>query len=141
MKLRVVPHSPTGFAVEAGLLDENEAVQHHQRHVLFNVIGSPDMRIEMGATLELALHDTLLLATDGLMDNLFVDEIVEVIRAGPLDEAADRLVAKARQRMAGTSQGPSKPDDLTIILYRLPTKARRRRARTVAAPAVSSPEP
>src|SRR5690606_14704876 len=28
IKRRVVPHSPTGFAVEAGLLDEDEAVQH-----------------------------------------------------------------------------------------------------------------
>ena len=37
IKQRVVPHSPTGFAVEAGLLDEDEAVQHDQRHVLFNV--------------------------------------------------------------------------------------------------------
>src|SRR5690606_1302100 len=54
IKLRVVPHSPTGFAVEAGLMDEAEAVQHDQRHVLFNVIGSPDMRIEIGATVELS---------------------------------------------------------------------------------------
>lgn len=139
VKLRVVPHSPTGFAVEAGLMDENEAVQHDQRHVLFNVIGSPDMRIEVGAVLKLAPHDTLLLATDGLMDNLFVDEIVDVIRAGPLSEAADRLVARARERMTGTSAGPSKPDDLTIILYRLPAEARRRRARTAPAALATSP--
>ena len=39
IKQRVVPHSPTGFAVEAGLLDQDEAVQHDQRHVLFNVLG------------------------------------------------------------------------------------------------------
>jgi serine/threonine protein phosphatase PrpC len=127
VKLRVVPHSPTGFAVEAGLMDEQEAVRHDQRHVLFNVIGSPDMRIDIGATSTLAMHDTLLLATDGLMDNLFVNEIVDIIRAGPLATAADRLVDRARERMTnGQGDGPSKPDDLTVILYRAHNGRRKR---------------
>jgi serine/threonine protein phosphatase PrpC len=120
IKQRVVPHSPTGFAVEAGLLDEDEAVQHDQRHVLFNVIGSSDMRVEVGPELELAVHDTVLLATDGLFDNLYTDEIVDTIRKGGLVEAADRLVARARARMAGEGDArqPCKPDDLTIVLFR-----------------------
>lgn len=119
VRARVVPHSPTGFAVEAGLLDENEAVSHDQRHVLFNVIGSQDMRVEMGGSLELAVRDTVLLASDGLLDNLYFDEIVDIIRKGPLPEAADRLMEKAGERMReGRSEKPSKPDDLTIVLYR-----------------------
>jgi serine/threonine protein phosphatase PrpC len=119
VKRRVVPHSPTGFAVEAGLMDENEAVQHDQRHVLFNVIGAEDMRVEISGLVKLAARDTVLLASDGLLDNLFVDEIVDVMRSGPLSAAADRLVEKAvaRKKANGSSQ-PSKPDDLTIILYR-----------------------
>ena len=120
VKARVVPHSPTGFAVEAGLLDQDEAVQHDQRHVLFNVIGTQDMRVEIGPALDLAPHDTVLLASDGLFDNLFFDEIVELVRMGPLAPAADRLVAAARERMsaAGADGRPCKPDDLTIILFR-----------------------
>ena len=119
IKQRVVPHSPTGFAVEAGLLDEDEAIQHEQRHVLFNVIGSPDMRVEIGAASKVAPRDTLLLASDGLFDNLFLDEIVDSIRKGPLEHAADTLVERARQRMAGVvADRPCKPDDLTIVLYR-----------------------
>ncbi len=120
VKARVVPHSPTGFAVEAGLLDEDEAVQHDQRHVLFNVIGTQDMRVEIGPALNLALRDTVLLASDGLFDNLFFDEIVALIRMGPLSEAADRLVAAARQRMEGNGADghPCKPDDLTVVLFR-----------------------
>jgi len=120
IKQRVVPHSPTGFAVEAGLLDEDEAMSHDQRHVLFNVIGSPDMRVEVGPSLELAVRDTVLLASDGLFDNLFIDEIIDAIRKGPLAKAADRLVERAAARMAGDlPEGqPSKPDDLTIILFR-----------------------
>jgi serine/threonine protein phosphatase PrpC len=120
IKQRVVPHSPTGFAVEAGLLDENDAVQHDQRHVLFNVIGSPDMRVEIGPALQLCVRDTVLLATDGLFDNLFIDEIVDSIRVGPLREAADRLVERVRARMSGegAADQPCKPDDLTVVLYR-----------------------
>jgi protein phosphatase len=126
IKQRVVPHSPTGFAVEAGLLDENEAVQHDQRHILFNVIGSSDMRVEVGPSLQLAARDTVLLASDGLFDNLFIDEIVNTIRSGPLTEAADRLVDRVQARMQGSERAdqPCKPDDLTIILFR-PTKAPR----------------
>ncbi len=121
IKQRVVPHSPTGFAVEAGLLDEDEAVQHDQRHVLFNVIGSPDMRVEVGPTLQLAVHDTVLLATDGLFDNLFIDEIVDSICSGPLVAAANRLVERAQARMRGEERAdlPCKPDDLTVVLFRL----------------------
>ena len=120
IKQRVVPHSPTGFAVEAGLLDENEAVQHDQRHVLFNVIGSAEMRVEVGPPLQLAVRDTVLLATDGLFDNLYIDEIVDTIRRGSLTAAADRLVARVQARMQGEGDGdqPCKPDDLTIVLFR-----------------------
>ena len=120
IKQRVVPHSPTGFAVEAGLLDENEAVQHDQRHVLFNVVGSSEMRVEVGPALQLAVRDTVLLASDGLFDNLYIDEIVDTIRSGPLTAAADRLVARVQARMQGegAADQPCKPDDLTIVLFR-----------------------
>lgn len=120
IKQRVVPHSPTGFAVEAGLLDEDEAVQHDQRHVLFNVIGSSDMRVEIGPELQLAARDTVLLASDGLFDNLYIDEIVDTIRRGPLAAAADRLVERVQARMKGTDTAdqPCKPDDLTVVLFR-----------------------
>jgi serine/threonine protein phosphatase PrpC len=119
LKLRITPHSPTGFAVEAGLLDEDEAVQHDQRHLLFNVIGASDMRIEVGTPMKLDIRDTVLLASDGLMDNLYVDEIVETIRKGPLAVAADELVRRALERMTSSDgDSPSKPDDLTVVLYR-----------------------
>jgi serine/threonine protein phosphatase PrpC len=119
VKLRVTPHSPTGFAVEAGLLDEDEAVQHDQRHLLFNVIGTADMRIEVGPPTKLDSLDTVLLASDGLMDNLYIDEIVEVARKGRLPDAADTLAERALERMtSGGGVQPSKPDDLTVLLFR-----------------------
>jgi serine/threonine protein phosphatase PrpC len=119
IKLQITPHSPTGFAVEAGILDADEALTHAERHIISNVIGAEDMRIEVGTAIPLAVRDTVLLASDGLVDNLRLGEIVDLIRAGPLAAAADALIELAQQRMMGVDlRQPSKPDDLTIMLYR-----------------------
>ena len=119
VKLQTISHSPVGFAVEAGWLDEREALHHEDRHLVSNVIGAPDMRIEIGPTLAMAPCDTLLLASDGLFDNLHTAEIVERIRKGPLSEAAERLARDSHRRMRQARAGdPSKPDDLTFVGYR-----------------------
>ena len=119
LKLQTVPHSPVGYAVESGMLDESEAMVHEDRHLISNAIGSADMRIEVGSSLPMAPRDTLVLASDGLWDNLFVEEIVERIRKGPLPKAAAALAYLALRRMTDPQPGlPSKPDDLSFILYR-----------------------
>jgi serine/threonine protein phosphatase PrpC len=119
LKLQTIPHSPIGYAVEAGLMAEEDAIHHEARHVISNVIGSEAMRIEIGPAVEMAARDTLVLASDGLVDNLLPTEIVELVRSGPLERAVGDLVEEAQRRM--TSQlgaAPSKPDDLTVIAYR-----------------------
>lgn len=119
VKLQTIPHSPIGYAVEAGLMKEEDAIHHEERHVISNVIGSDQMRIEIGPPTEMAPRDTLLLASDGLFDNLLPDEIIEAIRSGPLDRAIGSLVEVALRRMTSQSgSAPSKPDDLTVIAYR-----------------------
>jgi PPM family protein phosphatase len=120
IKLQTIPHSPIGYAVEAGLIKEEDAIHHEERHVISNVIGSDQMRIEMGPPTEMAARDTLLLASDGLFDNLLPDEIIDTIRSGPLGSAVGTLVSAVRKRMDSQSgDAPSKPDDLTVIAFRL----------------------
>lgn len=120
LKAYTVSHSPVGYAVEAGLLDEEEAVHHEERHIVSNVVGAADMSISIGTSLLLATRDTLLLASDGLFDNLYMEEIVEIIRKGPLTRAAENLMTLCQQRMQYPQQGlPSHADDLSFILYRL----------------------
>jgi serine/threonine protein phosphatase PrpC len=119
LKLMTMSHSPVGFAMEAGLLDESEALQHVDLNLISNVIGSTDMRIEIGSELPLAPYDTLLLATDGLTDNVLQEEIIHTIRNGPLETSLRGLTELVQGRMAGNEQGkPSKPDDYTAILFR-----------------------
>ncbi len=119
LKLQTTAHSPTGFAVEAGFLDERLALHHAERHLVSNFLGMSDMRIDVGAMLELKPRDTVILASDGLTDNVHFDEIIERVRKGPLDRAAEAVVDLAHRRMACDHSGkPCKPDDLSLILYR-----------------------
>lgn len=123
IKFQTSVHSPTGFAVEAGFLDERAALLHEERHLVSNFIGTADMRIDVGATVELSPRDTILLASDGLMDNVHLDEIIECVRKGSLSDAASSVAELAQRRMQAPCAGqPSKPDDLSLILFRKPER-------------------
>lgn len=124
IRAQTMAHSPTGFAVEAGFLDQRDALHHEERHLVSNFLGTNDMRIDMGATTAMQSRDTVMVASDGLMDNVHVHEVVDIIRKGPLEKAIDTLVQLAMQRMNGNSASqPSKPDDLSVILFRKPPRA------------------
>ncbi|MCA9263171.1 MAG: serine/threonine-protein phosphatase [Planctomycetales bacterium] len=119
VKLLTRSHSPVGYAVEAGVISAEEAIYHEQLHLVSNVLGSEDTHIEVGAQRLMAARDTLLIASDGVFDNLHLDEVVALIRKGSLPQAARSLADAALQRMENPSSSqPSKPDDLTFILYR-----------------------
>jgi PPM family protein phosphatase len=121
VKSQTMAHSPTGFAVEAGFLDHKDALHHEERHLVSNFLGTSDMRIDMGAEITLRPHDTVLVASDGLTDNLHTDEITEIIRKGPLPAAINGLISLVNRRMNVESMHqPNKPDDLSIILFRKP---------------------
>lgn len=119
LKYETISHSPVGYAVEAGLLSEHEAISHESRHLVSNVVGSKDMTVELGSWVHLAPRDTILLASDGLFDNLLTVEIVERIRSGSLQRGVRELARLAIDRMCQPQPNlPSKPDDLTILAYR-----------------------
>jgi serine/threonine protein phosphatase PrpC len=119
IKHQSIPHSPVGYALESGLLDEKDAMVHEDRHIVSNIVGMEEMRIDVGPPLRMGSLDTVVLASDGLSDNLHVEEIVATVRKGPLDRAADRLARQAAERMEHPTEGaPSKPDDVTLILFR-----------------------
>ena len=119
VKMMTTDHSPVGYAVQAGVLDEHEAIYHADRHLVSNVIGCPDAHIEVGARRKLSARDTVVVGTDGLFDNVRISEIVELIRKGPLAQCAEQLAALANRRMLDAEPDePSKPDDLTFVLFR-----------------------
>jgi len=125
VRLATPPHSPVGYAVEAGVLEPEEAMHHEDRHLVSNVVGDRDMRVEVRSPIRLRPHDTILVASDGLYDNLHLEEIADRVRRGKLREVAQDLADTCTQRMTEPEDGePSKPDDLSFILLR---RERRRR--------------
>jgi serine/threonine protein phosphatase PrpC len=119
IKLRSIPHSPVGHLFEMGMISEQEAMHHEERHLVLNVIGCEEMRIEIGPAHRIAPHDTLIVASDGLWDNLYLDEVAELALLQPLVDAVSQLAAAAAARMVQTTSGmPGKPDDLTIVAFR-----------------------
>src|SRR5690606_20461658 len=98
LKLQTVAHSPVGYAREAGLLTTQQAFEHAERHLVLNLLGTPNMHIDVGPELRMKRKDTLLIASDGLFDNLNENEIIETLRKGPLYRSTLRLTEEARRR-------------------------------------------
>jgi serine/threonine protein phosphatase PrpC len=130
-KLLTTAHSPVGYAVQAGIIDEQAALKEEELHLVTNVVGNPDMHVEMSSLLTLAVRDTVVLGSDGLFDNLAPGEVADLLRAGDLHAAVKRAVGLVRVRMDTEGERhPSKPDDLTVVAYRPrpPPRQGRRRA-------------
>jgi len=120
IKFSAIAHSPTGYALEAGLINEAEAMSHEHRHLISNYVGNTDMRVEISPTIQMAPRDTLLLASDGLSDNLYDNEIVEICRKGPVKACSNKLAAECRRYMLQPEMNRGyHPDDLTFIMFRL----------------------
>ncbi|MGB0331493.1 MAG: PP2C family protein-serine/threonine phosphatase, partial [Planctomycetota bacterium] len=123
-KHRTPAHSPIGRAIRRGLMDEDSALVHPERHLVSNGLGVTPMSVHLGPRLRLDDEDTVLIATDGLTDNAREEEIVECLRGGPLLGGASRLVNLCRERMlrsiTSRSRSPrlGKADDLTALVLR-----------------------
>ncbi len=116
IKYQSISHSPTGYLKEAGMLDDTEAMLHEERHIVYNVLGSNEMRLEIGPQIPLARFDTILLASDGLHDNLSQERVLQGIRSGQLDDAVLSLAMHCREIMGnGNATHQGHPDDLTMV--------------------------
>lgn len=126
VRFETIPHSPVGYGVAAGMLEPSETHHHDERHLLSNCVGSREMRVEIGAPVLMAARDTLLLATDGVLENIERRDLIDQIRIGSLLQAATDLQARLRLTMAGVDPKlPAHPDDATALLFR--TSADRQR--------------
>lgn len=116
LKYRSTSHSPVGYQLEAGVIDEQEAINHPDLHYISNLVGDSDMKIEIGPEVELNSNDTIFLATDGIFDNFRPDTIVEVIRKGGPDTISLDLMKLIKEDIYDREE--SKKDDISFILYK-----------------------
>ena len=123
LKHRSVAHSPAGYAIEAGRLDERDLLEADDHHVVSNVLGTRPMSVEMTSLIRLRPRDTLVLGSDGLFDNLTSTKMAKLVCRGDLGRGGARLLA-ALEEVMNSPQG--KADDHSfILLRRLPKPAKR----------------
>jgi serine/threonine protein phosphatase PrpC len=116
---KTVSHSPVGYAVASGFFQEHQAIRHESLHLLSNAVGTASMKLEIGTTAGFEPGDTLLIASDGLFDNLLTREVGELVRGEDLLGSISQMVGIACSRMAEPSaENPSKPDDLTVVAFK-----------------------
>jgi serine/threonine protein phosphatase PrpC len=133
IRYQSICHSPVGFAVESGWLHADDAMHHEDRHLVSNVVGCERMRIEIGPAIRLGPRDTVVLASDGLFDNVSIAEGVEWLRKGSLAESVHQLSRISSERMMGVAGAPCKPDDVSLIAIR-PKAAAKRSAQHASLP-------
>jgi serine/threonine protein phosphatase PrpC len=121
VRFATLSHSLVGFGVTAGLLTADEAQGHEDSGVVLNVLGFPEMFVHVGPPIELKPMDTVLVASDGLSDNVPIEQIVAACRVGTAECALERLAELASHAMVESPAGHA--DDLSIALYR-PTRRR-----------------
>jgi len=119
VKYQSLSHSPIGYAQICGALNQEQAMSHPERNLISNYIGCNDMHINIGPIIELAPHDTIILSSDALSDNLYEEEICEFIRKGALLDGIKELIVQCNLNM----QEPlpdrrCHPDDFTLISFR-----------------------
>lgn len=119
LKIDTIPHSPVGYGVASGMLGEEESMVHEDRSLISNCVGSPDMHLDVGAPVPMAARDTLLVASDGVVDNVHRGYLVDMIRVGPIGAAAEALDRRVQRTMSeGDGDLEGHCDDATFVLYR-----------------------
>jgi PPM family protein phosphatase len=117
-------------AIEAGIMQPEEANGHPNAHVIRRYLGSPkppevdhrlrladdetDMQAEDNQGMMLNPGDRILLCSDGLTDLVRDDEILEIFEQNSLDEAGQMLVDLANARGGH--------DNITLISVQMPQK-------------------
>jgi serine/threonine protein phosphatase PrpC len=106
-------HSLVSRLVEMGQISSDEAAAHPQRNVLYRALGQGDPVDAEISSLPLSQATHLLLCSDGLWGSITEAELARLITASVLPaEACQKLVQAANQ--AGG------PDNISVILIRLP---------------------
>ena len=120
IKYQSLAHSPISYALACGAINMEQAMRHPERNLISNYVGCHDMHITIGPYIELAPLDTLVLSSDALSDNLYEEEICELIRKGPLIDGVNDLIKDCKKNMIEPSDDRRcHPDDFTMICFRL----------------------
>lgn len=118
LKYRVYGHNPVDYGILAGIWDDSHYDPMNTRHIVLSVLGSEDMQIITSSSLTLSVHDTLVIGSDGLFDNLPPREIAKILGGKDLVQVSNQLKDRVNVKMESTDKDYSKEDDLSFIIFR-----------------------
>ena len=116
LKRRTFGHGPAGARLAAGLVTEEEARELPDANIVHNVIGDEALRVEVGAPLKISASDSVLVASDGLLDHMTSVELAEMLSTGDGSAAVAACVETSLDRMHHSDWGHA--DDLSMCLIR-----------------------
>jgi serine/threonine protein phosphatase PrpC len=105
-------HTLTADMVRSGALRPEQVAGHRLRHVITNVVGGPELGVNVEArAFEVKAGDRLLLCSDGLTEMVTNEAIAATLEAEPMPEvAATKLLAQANDGAAS--------DNITLLIVR-----------------------
>jgi len=131
IKMQTLAHGPVAYGVHCGLIDPEEALRHESRNLVSNIVGSKEMRIELGPPVKLAQRDLVLLCSDGITDNLYADQIASQVGGKSPSQAAAAILQTLEKRREQNSKNDFKEDDATFLLFRRTKESISRASREV----------
>lgn len=109
-----IPQSPVGYAVEAGYLSQEEALDHKDRNIVNNLLGDEHLRIEVASKVLLKKGYSVLVGSDGIFDNISHEELAEIIGRGSFDEGFKKLCYFCEEK----GENWRKDDDISFVFLR-----------------------
>lgn len=101
LKQITIDHSWVEAQFRAGLLTREQTKKHPQRNLITRAVGiQPTVEVDLFQT-KLRRGDSLVLCTDGVSGELSDEEMAQIVRTRPPDDAAAELVAQANS-LGGT---------------------------------------
>ena len=105
-------HTLVADMVRSGALRRDQVAEHQLRHTITNVVGGPELGVNVEArALEVRGGDRLLLCSDGLTEMVANDAIAATLDAEPAPEVA------AKTLLALANEGDAS-DNITLIVVR-----------------------
>ena len=105
-------HTLMADMVRSGAVQPDDVARHQLRHVVTNVVGGPELGVNVEArALEVQNGDRLLLCSDGLTEMLTNEVIAATLDAELAPEAA------AKKLLATANEGES-TDNITVVVVR-----------------------
>lgn len=107
-----IPHSPVGHAVEAGIISQEESLDHQERNIVNNLMGDEVLRIEACSKFKLKKSHTVIVGSDGIFDNLTHDELSSILCGQRFSSAFKELT----QYCINRDESWRKDDDVSFII-------------------------